>query len=472
MANADESPLRVDMTNALASAVGAEHGLTNDELSAISSGAQRWIDNLKTMRASGEVGFYDLPAKTEEAAEIAKVAGDIRSRFDDFVVMGIGGSALGVTTLVSSIGGPFHNMLPASNRGPRVWVLDNVDPEFVADLLELVDPKRTMFNVITKSGSTAETMAQFLIVWNLLKGRLGESFKDNIIATTDPEKGALRSIVCDEKLRSFAIPANVGGRFSVMTPVGLLAGAVAGVDITRLLSGAAKMLDAVDGPEIESNPALAFAGWHYIGAANKGKSISVMMPYSQRLREVADWYRQLWAESLGKRVDRSGNVVNVGQTPVKALGVTDQHSQVQLYREGPNDKLFTFISVGEHRRDVKIPRAFGDVDTTAYLGGASLGRLFDAEREATAIALTEAQRPNITIELPRVDEESLGALLFMLESATALAGEMFDINVFDQPGVEAGKVATYSLMGRPGYEDELDSIRKALADRGEGLVSG
>jgi len=454
MTEEPSQPVRLDLANALEGAVGPEHGITPSDLAYIDERAPACLAAVARARAAGELGFYDCLFDRKTAECVKSAACRIRERFENFVVLGVGGSALGASTIVGALGGPMHNLVAGDRRrGARVFVLDNIDPALMSGALEHLDPHETAFNVITKSGSTAETMAQFLIAWKWLRETLGDDFREHVIATTDPARGALREIAREANLKCFDIPPNVGGRFSVLTPVGLLPAAVAGADVDRLLAGAGAMCARCESPAVQANPALAFAAFHYIAATRKGKSISVMMPYSQLLWGLADWHRQLWAESLGKRLNRKGEIVHAGQTPVKALGATDQHSQVQLYREGPNDKIFTFLSVREHDVDVPIPPEFPGKEATAYLGGHTLGELLDAERRATAMALTQAQRPNLTLSVPRADEETLGALFFMLEAATALAGEFLDVNAFDQPGVEAGKVATYALMGRPGFED-------------------
>jgi glucose-6-phosphate isomerase len=212
--------------------------------------------------------------------------------------------------------------------------------------------------------------------------------------------------------------------------------------------------------DLLKNPAYMWALVNYL-AYERGRRIAVMMPYSQALRDVADWFRQLWAESLGKRVDLDGRVVNVGPTPVKALGATDQHSQVQLYKEGPLDKIITFLAVAEHPKRPRMPKAPRGLESAHYLGGRSLANLFEAERLATAHALAAAGRPNVTAKIGRVDEEHLGALFYLFETATAMAGKLFGVNAFDQPGVAAGKAATFALMGREGYEKEAAEIREA-----------
>ncbi|GAF90481.1 unnamed protein product, partial [marine sediment metagenome] len=276
-------------------------------------------------------------------------------RFENFVVLGIGGSALGNIALQAALNHPYYNLLDKKTRGgmPRIFVMDNVDPEYFGGLLDIIDPKKTLFNLISKSGGTAEPMSQFMVVREILRKKLGAKAKDHIIATTDKESGILREIVEKEDYESFVIPGNVGGRFSVFTPVGLLSAAMGGIDIAQLLAGAAAMDSRCSTASLTKNPAYRNAVVHYLADTKKGKSISVMMPYSNALYLIADWYRQLWAESLGKKFDVDKKVVNAGQTPIKALGATDQHSQAQLYVEGPNDKIFTLVGAEKYRREIK-----------------------------------------------------------------------------------------------------------------------
>ena len=231
------------------------------------------------------------------------------------------------------------------------------------------------------------------------------------------------------------------------------------MDVAALLAGAADMAEWTASATGWENPACAFAGVQYLEDTQFGRGVSVMMPYSARLRDVADWFRQLWAESLGKEVDRQGRTVNTGPLPVKGLGVTDQHSQLQLYAEGPDNKVFTFVGVREFEHTVSIPAPAGaEAQGLAYLGGHTLGELMAAEQHSTAWALSQKGRPSLTITLPRVDAFSLGAFLYLLEFATAICGELYDIDAFNQPGVELSKQATYALMGRPGFEGLADKI--------------
>ncbi len=451
--------LGYDFNNLMAERVG-EHGVTDAELRALGPKLAAAADAVE----KGLLGFRKLPHDTKLADEVAGLAGKIQARCDNFIVVGIGGSALGNLALHSALNHPEYNqLLRPPRRGPRLFVADNVDPDRIAALLEVVDLDKTVFNVITRSGSTAETVAEFLVFRDALIKKLGpERHVERILITTDPERGELREIAKRFGYASLPIPSDVGGRFSVFSAVGLLSAAVTGIDIHKLLKGAAEM-DALcrKSKKLWENPALTGAALHYLMDKAKGKNIQVMMPYTHALRDVADWFRQLWAESLGKRVDRAGKTVHAGQTPEKALGVTDQHSVLQLYLEGPFDKVVTFLTVEEFHTTVSIPPAFPHFEAGKYLGGHTLNELIRAEQRATELALTQGGRPNCAIRLQRVDEETVGALLYLLEMQTAYAGELYNINAFDQPGVELGKSFTYGLMGRKGYEAKRREVEQA-----------
>ena len=461
--------LRYDFNNLMGERVG-EHGVTDAELNALGP---------KVAAAAGAVekasiGFRKLPYDTKLADQAVVLASEIQERCDDFVVVGIGGSALGNIALHTALNHPEYNHLARPpRRGPRLFVADNVDPDRIAGLLDTVDLDNTVFNVISKSGSTAETMSEFLVFRDALMRKFGpERHLEHIVITTDPQRGELREIVKHFGYVSLPIPSDVGGRFSVLSAVGLLSAAVTGIDIHKLLRGAAEV-DAVckRTKNLWENPALTGAALHYLMDKAKGKNIQVMMPYAHALRDVADWFRQLWAESLGKRVDRDGRIVHAGQTPEKALGVTDQHSVMQLYMEGPFDKVVTFLTVDEFRTTVTIPPAFPDFDAARYLGAHTLNELISAEQHATEAALTQSRRPNCAIRLPRVDEESVGALLYLLEMQTVYAAELHNINAFDQPGVELGKAFTYGLMGRKGYDAKRQEVAAAGKTNAKWVVS-
>ena len=458
---ADGEDIVLDFNNMTVEAVGPEHGLTAEELEGAASRAPALVRDLAERRAEGELPWMDLPYADGVVAEVREAADQLRDRFENLVVLGIGGSALGLIALHRALCPPEYNLLPRDRRGgPRLFVCDNIDPDAFDWVLEEAEPEKTIYNVVTKSGTTAETLAQLLVVWDRLEERLGKRAREHVVATTSADRGLLRAFAREHRLRSFVIPDGVGGRFSVLSPVGLFGAAMCGIDIEALLAGAARADQRTRSEDLFENPAMAGAAVQYLADTLKGKHIAVMMPYAAGLDRVSDWWRQLWAESLGKRFNVRGEIVHVGQTPVKAVGVTDQHSQVQLYTEGPNDKTFTFIAVRRHGRDVPLPPADRVPEGMAYLGGKTIGQLFEAERQATQMALTDAGRPNATIVLPVVDAYSVGQLLYTFQVQTALAGALYDVNPFDQPGVERGKLLTRALMGDGSLAELIDEIAR------------
>lgn len=453
--------IRFDYNNMMSEFVGEREGFSAKDLEGIAGLCEKAFREVQDNRGTDMTGWMKLPYEQEEiVADILKTAEEVRKNFECFVVLGIGGSALGPIAVQQALTHLHYNDLPAEKRGgPRFYVEDNVDPERMAALLDVINVEKTAFNVVTKSGATSETMTQYLIIMDLLKKKLGKNAASHVIATTDAKKGNLVKIVREEGLKSYVIPDGVGGRFSELCPVGLLPAAVLGIDIRAMLEGAKEMDRICAKEDIKENPALMFAALSYL-AMQRGKNISVMMPYADSLKFIADWYCQLWAESLGKSVDNAGKEVFVGQTPVKALGVTDQHSQVQLYTEGPFDKVTTFLGVENYRTTVEIPEGCADIPDVHFLCGHTMNELITAERLATEYALLKAERLNETILLPEVNAHYVGQLLYFFEMQTAYAGAMLGINTYNQPGVEEGKNATYALLGKKGYEAkraELDA---------------
>lgn len=450
--------ISLDVRLALEEAIGYG-GISSFEFAGGRGPVRKAQQALEVRRAEGALPWMDLPRL--DPSPYLEFASQWRGQLDNLLVLGIGGSALGTSALGTALLHPYYNALPASAREgrPRLFVLDNVDPDQTSALFGMLNWERTMVNVVSKSGSTAETAAAYLMARGVLQEKLGlqrsggDVLHRHLIFTTDPETGVLREIGRDEGITMFDVPPGVGGRFSVLCAVGLLPAALCGIDISSLLSGAQAMDERIRNEAGADNPAGAYALIQFLEYVNHGRHISVMMPYSARLRDLSDWYRQLWAESLGKAVDRSGRQLHIGPTPIKALGATDQHSQIQLYAEGPDDKIVCFLRVGCFDREAEIPRLHAEKDSLAYLGGADLGSLLNAEQKATAWALARRGRPSVRIDVPRVDAYHVGELIFMLEYATALAGELFNIDAFNQPGVELGKKATYALMGRRGYEE-------------------
>ncbi|KPK75747.1 MAG: hypothetical protein AMJ79_09955 [Phycisphaerae bacterium SM23_30] len=447
--------------NATCEVVGDEHGVSMEALSQLRPRISEITSRLAHQRFEGKLPYRDLPYQEENCDKIMDFTSRFAGRYDNLVVLGIGGSALGNIALQTALNNPTYNLQP-TRPGPRLFVMDNVDPVQLGGLLVILEGEleNTLFNVISKSGQTAETAAQFLIVRAMLKARLPQAnLADHIIATTDPQSGTLRQIVEREGLTALEVPPGVGGRFSVLSDVGLFSAAMCGINIVELLEGAADMDQRVKDDELMRNPAALYAAIQWL-FYQKGKNLSVMMPYSYQLKDLCDWYRQLWAESLGKAQNLKGEQVNVGPTPIKALGATDQHSQVQLYREGPNDKVITFLEVESFGRDVTIGAA-GDVEELAYLSGQTMSKLLNSEKVGTEYALVQSQRPCLTVRFPEISAYTVGQFIYLFEVATSYMGELLGINTYDQPAVELGKQATFALMGREGYQEMLREIQGA-----------
>ncbi len=450
-------PVRVDWTFATEAAVGERSGISERHLDELSQRAREVHADLVKAREAGALGFWDLKAREADARAVAAEAMRLREEAEWLIVLGIGGSALGTRTLLDAFVPPAPY---AARPGPKVVVLDNVDPERLARLAETVDWRRAAINVVSKSGSTTETGAQFVWLRDLLVRAVGaETARRRIVVTTDGKAGVLRPLVTREGHPSFEVPDNVGGRFSVLTPVGLLPAAVAGIDVRELVAGAAEMAADCDSPDLRANPGALLAALHWLGCTRKGHAVSVMMSYADGLLTFAEWYKQLWAESLGKRRDRAGREVFAGQTPVTALGPTDQHSILQLLMEGPFDKLVTFLGVDHFRADPAIPSG-EPAEPYPYLAGRRFAELVNFERDAVAAALAAEGRPSVSVLLDRLTPRSMGQLFFLYQAATAFAGGLFEVDPFDQPGVEAGKRITYALLGRKGFEAEREAYER------------
>ena len=430
------------------------HGLLRERLDQLAQRFPEVQDEIRGRRKAGEYGFYDLVDQGSTVTQITEFAEGLGQAFDHVLVLGIGGSALGARTLLEALRPRGWNELDDEAREfyPRLTVLDNIDPDTVASTLKRIDPRRVLVNVVSKSGGTAETMAQYLVVRAWLEETLGEAAYRHLVFTTDADSGALRRIATDEGIPALAIPANVGGRFSVLSPVGLLPAALVGVDPTTLLDGARRAVERAESVDLRSNPAALCAALLWAADHDLGARIHVMMPYADRLRWFTEWFRQLWAESLGKQLDRNGRDVWTGPTPLGAVGVTDQHSQLQLFMEGPFDKVVCFLMVERNETDVPIPSLPGIPSELDYLGGHTLGQLLTAECRATQAALAKAGRMNLTLHLPDLSPAVVGELLMFFLLATGYAGVWYGVNPFDQPGVELGKKLTFGAMGREGYE--------------------
>jgi glucose-6-phosphate isomerase len=437
--------VRVDPSGMLSETVGAD-GLARADLDAVADRAVECVRAVAARRTAGQMPVFDLVQQSAALAQITALARDVRDEVDAMVVLGVGGSALGSHAIVSALGG-----------ASLVTVADNVDPWSFGALLDSLDLTRTAFNVVSKSGETASTMAQFLIVRDRLLRALGAiDYKARVIVTTDASSGSLRQIVNDEGFRDLAIPAGVTGRFSVLSAAGLFPAAVGGVRVEDLLAGAAWMDQRTRSETLWENPALLLAALLYLAETRCRKSTIVLMPYSDRLRHFAAWFAQLWAESLGKVADVDGQPRACGTTPQAAVGATDQHSQLQLWLDGPADKVVVFVRVEDHGREIEIPSAYGDLEGVGYLRGKGLGALLNTEQRATELALQQRGRMALTLSVPELNAFTLGQLVFLFEAATVYAAGLHRVDNWDQPATEEGRRLTFGLSGRKAWEDQAE----------------
>jgi glucose-6-phosphate isomerase len=429
--------MRVDIGNALATE--ADPGISEAGLAALDERVASAHERIARGRTDEEFGYaaLSLPETVDPGAIESAVAPLADS--EAVLTVGIGGSALGAATVSTALG-------PAETDH---HVLDNVDPAHTREVLETLPLSDTAVNVVSRSGTTAETLATFLVVREAM-AEAGVDWTERTVVTTG-ESGPLRELAEEHGLPALDVPAGVPGRFSALSAVGLVPAAIQGHDVAGVLAGGRAAMESLSG-SLRACPAYAYGAVAY-ALDQRGASVNAVMPYAERLEPFAEWFAQLWAESLGKD--------GLGQTPARALGATDQHSQLQLYRAGPRDKVVTLVRPRE-RADREIPET--DVPDLAYLGGHGLGELLDAEFEATEASLAAAGRPSVRVEIDRLDARGVGELLYGMEAACILAGELYGVETFTQPAVEWGKRAARGLLGGGGSEAE------AVAEKTEYVV--
>ncbi|MBN1258696.1 glucose-6-phosphate isomerase [Candidatus Peregrinibacteria bacterium] len=426
--------IKINRQNILKAKIGPKNGMEPAVLRELCMAKQPLV--AAVLRSAGKegYGFLKLPDNAKLLKQIQTfAAAQKKYKWENILVLGIGGSALGVTAIKEALLGCFHDVF----RKPRLLVLDNVDPVFITDAAERLDMKKTLFVVISKSGTTVEPMALFALAKEKMMKTAGKNWKKHFVFITDPRVGLLREIAGNEGIAAFEVPPNVGGRYSVLSSVGLLPAALAGLDAAGLLKGAKKMRGLIAKAKGEENPALLLAALQHYFDKEKKKPMTVVMPYCNELWRVADWYRQLLAESIGKNG-------HSGPTPLSALGATDQHSQVQLWNEGPDNKFFIFLRVISQAADLKIGKILPK--PMDFLNGKTLGRILDASYKGTSESLAKNGRPNVTLEIPKTDAETVGALFMLFEFQVALLGLMYGVNAFNQPGVEHGKQITKKIL--------------------------
>ncbi|WP_101294211.1 hypothetical protein [Halegenticoccus soli] len=428
----------VDLGNAL----DASPGVSREALERLDERVADAHERIQRGREESEHGYAALNLPETADPDAIRSAVEPFADAEAVLTVGIGGSALGAATIAEALEGSGDGDETASESGAEAHFLDNVDPERATALLDSLPLDRTAVNVVSRSGTTAETLANFLVVREAMADA-GVDWTERTFVTTG-EEGNLRDLAEKHDLPALDVPEGVPGRFSALSTVGLACAAIQGRDVESILAGGAAEAERLSGSLFES-PAYAYGATAY-ALARRGASVNAMMPYAESLEYFAEWFAQLWAESLGKD--------GVGQTPARALGATDQHSQLQLYRAGPRDKLITLVRPRE-REDRPIPET--DLEGLSYLGGSSLGELLDAEFEATEASLAAAGRPNVRIEIDRVDERGLGELLYGMEAACVLYGELDAVSTFTQPAVEWGKRAARGLLGGGDFP-EADAV--------------
>ncbi len=455
----EDELLSIDFGFCLREAIG-DGGLEEDMLSSFAPAAAAW-ESVERLRREEATNFLHLPYRQEELGRIEEFAEEARGRFDDVVLAGIGGSCLGPQAVFDALR---HEKLrpsgPAVPGRPRLWFLDTVDPVYTRAVLDPLDVPRTLFLAVSKSGNTVETAAHLAVIRALIRERAGErNIPVHLAVVTDPAAGPLAELARDEGLTGFPIPPGVGGRFSVLSPVGLLPLALAGIDVRSLLGGAATADARSQGADPARNPALLLACLLHLLHRDRGVTQAVMMPYAPALRAMGDWFRQLLAESLGKRTPAGGEE---GMTPLTAVGTTDQHSLLQLLMEGPRDKLVLFLRVEDHGEELAIPADAGLPDL-AWMAGRGYGELLNAAQTATSAALAGAGRASVTIGLPALTSYALGQLIWQLEVTVAALGSLWGVDPFDQPGVEEGKKNLAALLGRPGTGERARRLAELSA---------
>lgn len=404
----------------------------------------------KTGKGSQFLGWLDLPKNydRDEVESIKQVALKIRRDSDVLIVIGIGGSYLGARAAIEFIKSPFYNNLKG-NRPQIFFAGNNLSQQHFKELVEIVKDRDFSINVISKSGTTTEPAIAFRFFKKLLYDKYGEGARDRIYVTTDKSRGALKEFADNEGFTSFVIPDDVGGRYSVLTAVGLLPMAVAGIDIDRVLKGADDACRAFDNPDLSQNACYRYAVMRNI-LLDAGKTIEIMACYEPRFKYMAEWYKQLFGESEGKD--------NKGIFPASVDLTADLHSMGQYIQEGKRNLFETVIELSCDP-DIFIDEEDGDSDGLNYLAGKSLVEINKVAQNATVIAHADGGVPNIVISFPKPDEECFGYMVYFFEKACAMSGYILKVNPFDQPGVEYYKKNMFALLGKKGYEEILAKLR-------------
>lgn len=452
------SLLRLDYTHTLAHAIGATHGLTDSEIDTLVAKFPKHHENIELMRRDAESLFFDAPYL--DSKPVKDLVKKHRGNWEDLVVLGLGGAAITPQMLIHALVGPGWNLLPSKARkgGPRISFMDNLDPWTNENLLAALDLAKTQFLIVTKTGQTPETNA--LILWLLehLKKKGGKSVGKQIMIATENKPGPIMELAAAEKCETIAIPLNLGDRYALLGNHNLYIAGMLGLDIQGLLDGAAEMDKRCRHDKAKDNPAYMHSLIHYLLTRKRRKTVHAMMGFSERLKGMVQWYDQQLAVSLGKMNNRKGKAVHVGPDPTSCVGPSGNYGQMQLYQEGPYDKCITFITVDDHQIHASVPKSVPRGDAWNSLAGAPFSRLIECSYHTAAQIISQAGRPNMTVHLENVSERTISGLCYMLELSLAMSAELYGIDPFSQPGVEANKQGVYALMGRSGFEDRASVL--------------
>ncbi|MFP7492166.1 glucose-6-phosphate isomerase [Terribacillus saccharophilus] len=428
-----------------------------DYLAPLVQAAHEQLHN-KTGAGNDYLGWLDLPMDfdKEEFARIKQAASKIQSDSDVLLVVGIGGSYLGARAAIEALTHSFFNVLSKEDRkAPQVFFVGNsISAPYLNQLMDVIKDKDVSVNVISKSGTTTEPAIAFRVFKKFLEEKYGaEEARKRIYATTDKARGALKTLASKEGYESFVIPDDVGGRFSVLTAVGLLPIAAAGIDIDSLMDGAQKAQEELAVSNLKENPAYQYAAVRNV-LYNKGKNIELLVNYEPSLQYFSEWWKQLFGESEGKDLK--------GLFPASANFSTDLHSLGQYVQEGRRDLFETVVHVKQPVSDVTIEAEEEDLDGLNYLAGQTVDQVNHKAFQGTLLAHTDGDVPNLIVEVPALDSFSFGYLVYFFEKACAISGYLLGVNPFDQPGVEAYKKNMFALLGKPGYEEEKAALEKRL----------
>ncbi|NRA36510.1 MAG: hypothetical protein HRU15_00075 [Planctomycetes bacterium] len=458
------SELHLDYTNCVSTAIGATHGLTDAEMETLIVKIPKHHENIAELHSNRESGFFDLPE--QDLSQIHKLIKTHQNSWDNLVVIGIGGASYGPQSLVGALAPEHRNVLDAKKRvGPKLFYIDNADPYSIESTLEAIQAKKTLFLLISKSGTTAEAVALYLWLQNFLKENIGKTaISKQLIISTNTNSSPLAELANNEKCEIIAQPHNIGNRFSVLGPSSLFVAGLCGIDIDAVLAGAKSMRERCWHGDARKNPAYMHSLIHYLLTRKRRKTIHATMGFSNRLAGSIQWYNHLLAVSLGKMLNKKGKAVHVGPSPTSCIGPNGLHGQMQLYAEGPFDKVVTFITVKDHGSSIEIPASPSDLEPIAYIGGNKIEDIIDHSYYTAAQTITAAGRPNMTIILDAIDPQSIGGLYYMLQLSTVMSAELYGIDAFDQPGVDANKQGVFAQLGRAGFEDK-DEILKAYKTR-------